>query len=124
MATHLGADRAAWRLAFWERLSSQIRAAAQSASRALRRARQAGFRGANANIGILIDLAGGLAYFSYYPWLLIVAWKYGILEALAVTLITFTITFLVNLFLQDRIALWLIGLIVSGPLAVYAFWIV
>ena len=88
------------------------------------RARQAGFRGANANIGILIDLAGGLAYFSYYPWLLIVAWKYGILEALAVTLITFTITFLVNLFLQDRIALWLIGLIVSGPLAVYAFWIV
>lgn len=88
------------------------------------RARQAGLRGANENIGILIDTIGGLSYFSYYPWLLIVAWKYGIVEALAASLITFAITFGMNLFVTDRIALWLIGLIVSGPLAVYAFWIV
>ena len=88
------------------------------------RARHHGFRGASVNIGIIIDLVGGLAYFSYYLWLTSVAWKYGIVEALAVSLITFAITFGVNLFLRDRLALWAIGLIVSGPLAVYAFYIV
>ena len=89
------------------------------------RARQNGFRGASTNAGIAIDLIGGAANLAYYPWLIVTGLNMGWLETLAIASMSFVIGMILNGFIVgDKIAYWIIGLVTSPILAIYAYLVV